>query len=69
VDPAHVALMELRLADLIDCFERVRSTNTLERIEGEVVFGIDLTKMQEIARLAKKDDTVQWSWTCRKTRT
>ncbi len=58
VDPAHVAMIDLSLTDPIDCFERVRSTNALERIGGEVEFGIDLTKMQEVLRLAKKDDTV-----------
>ncbi len=58
VDPAHVALVELHLTDLIDAFERVRSTNTLERIDGPVEFGIDLTKMKEVLHLAKKDETV-----------
>ncbi len=58
VDPAHVAMVDLHLTDLIDAFERVRSTNTLERIEGQVDFGLDLVKMKEILRLAKKDDTV-----------
>ncbi len=59
VDPAHVAMVELHLTDLIDGFERVRSTNALERIDGPVEFGIDLTKMQEVLRLAKKDDVVK----------
>ncbi len=58
VDPAHVAMVELHLTDLIDGFERVRSTNALERIDGPVEFGIDLTKMREVLRLAKKDETV-----------
>ncbi len=58
VDPAHVALIETHVPDLIDCFERVCSTKSLERIDGDIAFGLDLPKMKEILRLAKKDDVV-----------
>ncbi len=58
VDPAHVAMVDLTLTDLLDAFERVPSTNTLRPIEEGVEFGIDVTKMKEVLRLAKKDDTV-----------
>ncbi len=58
VDSAHVAMIETHVADLIDCFERVYSTRSLERIEGDIAFGLDLSKMKEILRLVKKDDTV-----------
>ncbi len=59
VDPAHVAMVDLTLTDLLDVFERVRSTNTLRPIDEDVAFGIDLTKMKEVLRLAKKDNTVR----------
>ncbi len=55
VDPAHVAMVDLRV-DRIDGSER--RDDVLGRIEGEVEFGLDLTKMKEVLRLAKKDDTV-----------
>lgn len=58
VDPAHVAMIETHVPDLIDCFERVYSTKSLERIEGDVAFGLDLPKMKEILRLVKKDAVV-----------
>lgn len=58
VDPAHVAMVDLTLTDLLDSFERVRGTDTLRPIEEDVEFGIDLTKMKEVLRLVKKDDTV-----------
>ncbi len=59
VDPAHVAMVDLILTDLLDAFERVRGTNALRPVEEDVAFGIDLTKMKEVLRLAKKDDTVR----------
>ena len=56
VDPAHVAMVDLTLAELPSAFER--RAGVLERIADDVVFGLDLTKMKEILRLAKKDDAV-----------
>ncbi len=57
VDPAHVAMVDLHLADLADSFER--RDGIPERIEGDIDFGIDLTKLKEILRLARKDDVVR----------
>ena len=59
VDPAHVAMIEVSLTDLIDCFERVRSTNTLERIQGDVEIGVDVEKLLALVKKVKKDDVVQ----------
>ena len=58
VDPAHVAMIELHPPDLIDCFERVLGTNTLERVPEDIRFGLDLVKLKDVLKAAKKDDAV-----------
>ncbi len=57
VDPAHVAMVELRLNNLADAFER--RNGVPEGIAADVEFGLGLAKLKDILRLAKKDDAVR----------
>jgi proliferating cell nuclear antigen len=59
VDPAHIAMIDARLTDLIDCFER--RNGVLERIDGEVAFGVDVEKLLALVKKAKKDETIRLS--------
>lgn len=59
VDPAHVAMIDVRLTDLIDCFER--RNGVLERIDEDVAFGMDVEKLLALVKKAKKDDTIHLS--------
>ena len=56
VDPAHVALIDVRLEG-IDASERTDEKH--RSIEDEVAFGVDLEKLLALAKKAKKDDAVR----------
>ena len=56
VDPAHVALIDVRLAG-IDAFEQ--RDGRLVPIEDEVALGVDVEKLLALVKKAKKDDTVR----------
>ena len=55
VDAAHVAMVDLRL-DGMDGFER--RAEGIGRIDYGIAFGMDMTKLKEALRLAKKDAEV-----------
>ncbi len=53
VDPAHLALVDVRLRD-VDGYER--RDGAPRRFTEPLVFGVDLVKLQDVLRSAKKDD-------------
>lgn len=56
VDPAHVALVDVTLADQIDVVQRTE--NASAGLTDSVIVGVDVAKLTALLKQAKRDDVV-----------
>ena len=57
VDPAHVALIDVHLTDVVDAVERMDGTP--RSLQDDVPFGADVEKLLALVKKAKREDIVR----------